>query len=68
MKNINKDGKKKDSEQFKGEIKYKPDWMLKRPSESQLNTPNTWNGGIWYYCHRDTGGKFYGQYHKKNPS
>ena len=42
--------------------------MLKRPSESQLNTPNTWNGGIWYYCHRDTGGKFYGQYRKQNTS
>ena len=38
--------------------------MSKRPGGSQLNTPKTWNGGTWYYCHRDTGGKFYGQYCK----
>ena len=68
MNNKNKYGKKKDVNKVKGKRKQKPDFMSKRPSESKINTPNTWNGGIWYYCHRDTGGKLYGQYRKKNPS
>ena len=42
---------------FKGERKQKTDWMYKRTGESQLNTPNTWNGGNYYYCHRGAGGK-----------
>ena len=45
MKNKHKYGKNKDMKKFKGESKHKPDLILKRPSESQLNTTKTWNGG-----------------------
>ena len=68
VKNENINGKKKNMDKFNDEIKYKPYWMSKRPSESQINNPKTWNGGTWYYCHRDTGSKCDGQCHKHRPS
>ena len=42
--------------------------MSKCLSESQMNTPKTWNGGTWYYFHKYTGGKCDGQHRKHNPS
>ena len=40
--------------------------MSKRYSGFQINTPKTSNGGNWYYCHKDTGGKYDGKYNNHN--
>jgi hypothetical protein len=37
--------------------KEKPDWMTKRPAESELRKPRKWNGRDWHWCSKETGGK-----------
>ena len=41
----------------KGTYPQKPKWMFERPAESELYKPREWNGKMWHYCSKSTGGK-----------
>lgn len=49
--------KNKSSEKGKRKQTEKPSWMLKRPSDAELNKPREWNGKTWHWCSKETGGK-----------
>lgn len=50
----------KKTEKKKEKGTKKPDWLGKRPPESELSKSKSWMGKDWYYFHKDTGGKFEG--------
>jgi hypothetical protein len=51
--NSNKDNRDK----AKRKTPEKPQWMFQRPSDAEMNKPRDWNGKIWHWCSKETGGK-----------
>ena len=45
----------------------KPGWFDKRPN-GDITKPREWKGKMWYYCHKDTGGKCDGKHRMHKPS
>lgn len=60
--------KKKSSNGKSKAQKEKPEWFNSRPSDGNLNAPKEWNGKMWHYCHKDTGGKCDGVWRQHLPS
>ena len=61
-------GKKSEFKTTKNGRKKKPRWFSKRPEDGELSAPREWNGIMWYYCHKDTGGKCDGRWRQHKPS
>ena len=49
--------KKRKGQPKKTPKKEKPKWMFERPADSELFKPREWNGRMWHYCAKCTGGK-----------
>ena len=48
--------------------KEKPSWFTKRPKDADLYKPREWNGFMWHYCSKETGGNCDGVYRIHKPA
>ena len=68
LKNKSARSNKKGSKGTQKARKEKPAWFNARPSDGDLSTPKEWNGKVWHYCHKDTGGKCNGVWRQHLPA
>jgi len=54
---------------LKGKDNKRPEWLFKHkcPKDADLTKPHEWKRHLYYYCHKDTGGKCSGKWRTHKP-